>query len=61
MWKMVELLENFGYTEHVYDSVIYDFKLINFDGNNHTEYIGNGLSYNQAVANTLINFVENRR
>jgi hypothetical protein len=53
VWNIVNLLEHFGYPSYDWDSVLYTFKL---ELENGTTISGNGLSFNQAVCNVLVEF-----
>jgi hypothetical protein len=61
VWKIVDLLGNFGYTGYEYDSVFYEFKLTVPINNEYETYIGEGLTFNQSVGNTLIEFSKNKK
>ena len=55
-WKIVTLLENFGYTGYDYDTILYNFYLEcpECDDHEKSRYEGDGLNFGQAVCNTLI-------
>ena len=58
IWKVVTLLENFGYTGYDYDTAFYTFYLQVPECAKHGDlrYEGDGLNFGQAVCNTLIKF-----
>lgn len=56
-WKIIELLNCFGYTGYDFDGVLYTF-YINSGNNNSNDVSGDGLNFPQAVCNCLVKFYE---
>ena len=55
-WKIVELLECFGYPRYDWDTVLYSFYI--HDG---VDFQGDGLSFPQSVCNCLMKYFEFRK
>lgn len=55
VWKIVRLLEHFGYPSYSWDTVLYTFKFFTHDHGG-IEIQKDGITFNQAVCNVLVEF-----
>ena len=53
-WKVIKVLERYGYPSYYYDSVLYTFEFSEFD--NPEKFVGDGLTFNQAVCNLFVSY-----
>jgi len=60
-WKIIDLLEQYGYHTYEYDKVMYRSIFESVDKGKKYSITGLGLNFNQAVCNMFVKFAEHRK